>query len=83
MAKYNSYEDARQKPVQGDPAAASSDLQQRQRNLNTWAMVTDVLTVAAVLSGGVALYVTLAPDEADRSNVGLPSGARLETSFEF
>ncbi|MEO8179036.1 MAG: PEGA domain-containing protein [Deltaproteobacteria bacterium] len=84
---HGNYEAALRKPAHGDPALARRDLEHRQQRVRLWAAVSDVLTGAALVSGGVALYVSLEPDEGAASGPSargsLPSSGQIGATFEF
>ncbi len=53
------YDTKRSAPIQGSPQEAAADLDRQRSLVQGLAVTTDVLAVAAILAGGVSLYLTL------------------------
>ena len=47
-----------------------SELHDASTRVKTFALVTDILGIAAIVSGGVSLYLTLRPPSASATGVG-------------
>jgi tetratricopeptide (TPR) repeat protein len=87
MISHRHYEQALRTPQNGDPLEARAKREDDRSRIETLALVTDALTAATVVSGGLALYFELRSSESQTPAVGGrrpgPSHVEIDATFEF
>lgn len=56
IAKHQGYEQARRSPQDREPTSVEQALREQRASVRSWALATDLLAAAALVSGGIALY---------------------------
>jgi hypothetical protein len=87
LVGYRNYDAARRQPQGGDPARARKELEDQRADVEAWALATDLLGAACLVSGGVALYLSLGstqgPRAEDRALSSRGIGSQLTATLEF
>jgi tetratricopeptide (TPR) repeat protein len=63
LSESSSYDDARARPITTSLSEAKRDLEHQRSTVSALGITTDVLGAAAIVAGGVSLYLTLRPRE--------------------